>query len=300
MSQIKANGIAIEYDIHGPADGEPLLLIMGLGAQMTRWPEAFCEKLGARGFRVIRYDNRDVGLSEKIEAAGVPDLQAVFAAVMSGQPAQVGYTLTEMAADGVGLLDALGVDRAHVVGASMGGMIAQLIAADYPQRTLSLTSIMSTSGDPGLPPATQAALGVLANRGPDPLSDLEGYLTHSAAGAAILGSPGYPPNPASLRERLTSDVKRNYYPIGFARQYAAVLASPARTAKLAGVTVPSVVVHGEDDPLVPVAHGRHTAQSIPGAELKVIPGMGHDLPEPLFNPIIDAIEAVARRSHAKA
>jgi len=297
MPQIKANGISLEYEEQGPADAEPVLMIMGLGAQMTRYAN-LCERMAERGLRSIRFDNRDVGLSERLEAAGAPDMAAIVAAVMKGDPAPVAYTLAEMAADAVGLLDALGIERAHIVGASMGGMIAQLVAADYPKRTLSLTSIMSTSGHPGLPRATPEAMTVLNYRGPDANEDLEAYLDNAVAGSRVIGSPGYPADEAMLRERTRSDVQRGYYPVGFQRQYAAVLASPDRTAKLKTIRAPTVVVHGEADPLVPVQAGRHTAETIPGAELRVIPGMGHDLPPQLSDMIIDAIESVMQRAKA--
>lgn len=299
MPQAKANGILIEYELQGPPDGDPLLLIMGLGAQLTRWGD-LAPELARRGFRVITYDNRDVGLSEKLDHAGVPDFPAVLEAVRAGGPAPVAYTLKEMADDAVGLLDALDVPRAHIVGASMGGMIAQLIAADHPERTLSLTSIMSTSGHPSLPWATPEALAVLSNRGPDPRQDREGYLAHAVSGARVLGSPAYPTPEPELRARLSRDLDRNFHPDGFARQYAAVLASPDRTPKLGGVRAPTVVIHGEDDPLVRADCGRHTAQSIPDAELLVIRGMGHDVPTALVADIADAVEGVARRARAAA
>lgn len=298
MPQAKANGITLEYDVTG--DGEPLILIMGLGAQMTRWPQGFVDKLAAQGLKVIRFDNRDVGLSEKIEAAGLPDMPAIIQAIMSGQKPDVAYTLDDMAADAVGLLDALDIGRAHVVGASLGGMVAQLVAADHPHRTLSLTSIMSTTGNRALPPAAPEAMAVLNNRGPDPHEDLEGYLAHSARGASVIGSPAYPQDPAKQREDALASFRRAYYPPGFARQYAAAVACPDRRPKLATINTPTVVIHGAADPLVPLAGGQDTAASIPGAELKVIDGMGHDLPAPLFDEIIEAIMVAVSRARAPA
>ncbi|MFN3859289.1 MAG: alpha/beta fold hydrolase [Caulobacter sp.] len=293
MPQITANGIAIEYDERG--SGEPLLLIMGLGAQMTRWPEGFCDRLAARGFRVIRFDNRDIGLSQKFDAAGLPDMAAILTAFASGQQPPAAYTLAEMAEDAVGLLDALAIDKAHIVGASMGGMIAQLVAADYPERTLSLTSIMSTTGNRQLPPGTPEAMAALSTPAPSPHDDLEGFLAHGLKTARIIGSPDHI-DEAALRERMAADVQRSYAPAGFLRQYAAVLASPDRRPKLKGVTAPTVVIHGEIDPLVPLAGGRDTAETVPGAELVVIPGMGHDVPTVFWDQIIDAIAAVATRA----
>lgn len=298
MPQARANGITLEYDVHGSETGEPVLLIMGLGAQMTRWPQPFMELLAAQGLQVIRFDNRDVGLSEKIEAGGVPDLTKVIGALMQGQKPDVPYVLDDMAADAVGLLDALGIARAHIVGASLGGMVAQLVAADYPDRVLSLTSIMSTTGNRELPPAKPEAMAVLNDRGPDPLVDLEGYLAHSIKGARAIGSPGYPQPEASLRESSLASFRRSYYPPGFARQYAAAAASPDRRPKLAGVTAPTVVIHGGDDPLVPVEGGHDTAAHVPGSELRIVPGMGHDFPPELYGEIADGILRAVERSKA--
>jgi pimeloyl-ACP methyl ester carboxylesterase len=299
MAEIQANGITITYDEFGAKDAAPLLLIMGLGAQMTRWPPAFCEALAARGFRVIRFDNRDIGLSTHFVEAGIPDLAAVAAAAREGKPAPVPYDLSDMAADAAGLLDALGIARAHIVGASMGGMIAQLVAAEHPDKTLSLTSIMSNTGNPETPRATPEAMAVLTNRPPHP-SDEEAYLKHTVASARVTGSPAYPADEAVLRANALADVKRCYEPTGFARQMAAVTASGDRRAKLKTITAPTVVVHGEADPLVPVEGGRDTAANIPGAELVVIPGMGHDLPPALYGTLIDAIAKVAERSKTPA
>jgi pimeloyl-ACP methyl ester carboxylesterase len=300
MPQIKANGINIEYDSHGDPAAEPILLIMGLGAQMTRWPAELVDKLTARGHRVIRYDNRDVGLSEKLDAAGLPDIGAVVQAVAAGQKPPVAYTLAEMAADAVGVLDALSIPRAHIVGASMGGMIAQLVAADYPDRTLSLTSIMSSTGNPELPRATPEAMAVLNNRGPDPREDLDGFVAHSLAAANTIGSPAYPPDPAVHRERTVADFRRSFYPAGFQRQYAGVMASPDRRPKLKTIKAPTVVIHGEADPLVPLAGGKDTADNIAGAELKVIAGMGHDLPPQVHDEIVTAIMRAVERSKTPA
>ena len=290
MPQIKANGLTLEYESLGSQTAETILLIMGLGAQMTRWPKALTDKLIARGYRVIAFDNRDVGLSQKLDDAGAPDMGAVLKALSEGKAPPVAYNLDDMAADAAGLLGALGIERAHIVGASMGGMIAQLVAADYPRRTLSLTSIMSTTGNPDLPRATPEAMAVINSRGPDPMVDLEGYLAHSMAGSRTIGSPAYPADEADLRERTLSDFNRAYYPVGFMRQYAGVMASPDRRPKLKTITAPTVVVHGEVDPLVPVEGGRDTAANIPGAELRVIPGMGHDLPPALYDTLVEAIE----------
>lgn len=298
MPQATVNGLTIEYETFGPADGEPLLLIMGLGAQMTRWPEGLIGKLTDAGLRVIRFDNRDVGLSSKLDAAGVPNLGEVFGALQAGTKPNVPYTLDDMAADAVGLLDALAIERAHIVGASLGGMVAQLVAADYPERTLSLSSIMSNTGHRDVPRATPEATAVLNERGPDPREDFQGYLAHAYKGALTVGSPAYPPTEAEIHARSRADFERCYYPAGFARQYAAAASSPERRPKLANVTAPTVVIHGVDDPLIPVEGGRDTAEHVRGAELVEIPGMGHDMPAALHGAISAAILKAVERSRA--
>ena len=293
MAQARVNGIFLEYEVHGPEDGAPLLLIMGLGAQMTRWPAPLYEKLVARGMRVIRFDNRDVGLSQKF--SGTPNLADVVAALTAGEKPTLPYTLDDMAADAVGLLDFLGIERAHIAGASMGGMIGQLLAADYPGRVLSLTSIMSTTGNPSLPRATPEAMAVLTTRAPNPATNEAAFLEHSVRSARTIGSPGFPFEEGFLRARALSDAQRCYEPAGVARQLAAITANGDRRAKLARITAPVVVVHGEADPLVPVDGGRDTAASIPAAELQIVHGMGHDVPPGLYDVIVDAISrAVAR------
>jgi len=300
MARAEANGIELEYDVAGPPDGEPLLLIMGLGAQMTRWPSLFVDKLAAQGLRVIRFDNRDVGLSTKIEAAGAPDFPAIFKALAEGAPPPAPYTLADMTGDAVGLLDALGIGRAHIVGASLGGMVAQLLAADHPERALSLTSIMSGTGNRELPPASPEAMAVLNDRGPDPLTDFEGYLDHAVKGAFVVGSPGYPPNAEETRTRIRNDFNRSYCPAGFQRQYAAAVVSPDRRPKLATIKTPTVVIHGAADPLAPLTSGQDTAANIPGAELRVIEGMGHDFPPALFDAVVEGIMRAVSRAKAEA
>ena len=296
MARIKAGDIHLEYDSHGPEDAETVLLIMGLGAQMTRWSPAFVERLTARGFRVIRFDNRDIGLSDKLDAAGPPDMAAILTALSQGQVPPAAYSLSDMAGDAVSLLSALNIEKAHIVGASMGGMIAQLVAADHPDRTLSLTSIMSTTGHPELPRATPEAMARLNTPAPDPTADLEAYVLHSITSAKVMGSPAHPVSEEELREQAIFNVQRSHYPVGFQRQYAAILASPERRAKLGAVTAPTVVIHGQADPLVPVEGGRDTAASIPGAELLEIPGMGHDVPAALYDTIAAAVASVAARA----
>ena len=295
VPQVQANGISIEYESLGPQDAPVILLIMGLGAQLTRWPQQFCEKLAGRGYRVVRFDNRDIGLSTRFDAAPVPDLGQIIAARMAGRPADVPYMLNDMGADTVGLMDALDIRQAHIVGASMGGMIAQVVAADYPERVLSLTSIMSTTSNPMLPPPTPAATTVLMTRAPNP-SDREAFVAHGLNTFRTIGSPAYPFDEAVARERLLADAARSYNPAGVGRQLAAVTASGDRRNQVRRIRAPTVVLHGADDPLVPVARGRDTAECIAGAELRIIPGMGHDFPPALYDTIIDAIESAIVRA----
>ncbi len=299
MAQIQANGITLEYDTLGSKADEPLLLIAGLGMQMVRWTEDFRRRLADRGFYVIRYDNRDVGLSTHFNDAPVPNFAEVAATRNQGLKPDVPYTLDDMAADAAGLLDALGIERAHIVGASMGGMIAQLVAAEHPSHTLSLTSIMSTTGNPALPPATAAAMESLTSRPPHP-SDEEAYLNHAVRSARVIGSPAYPTEEAALRAGILEAVRRSYDPAGFGRQMAAITATGDRRERLAKITAPTVVVHGAEDPLVPLEGGRDTAANIKGAELVIIPGMGHDLPVALYDAIGDAVSRVAERARVTA
>jgi pimeloyl-ACP methyl ester carboxylesterase len=299
MPHVKANGLDIYYESHGPDDAEPILLIMGLGAQMTRWSPEFIAALTGAGHRVISFDNRDVGLTGKLDAAGPPDMPAIFQALGEGRKPPVAYTLDEMAADAAGLLEALGIERAHIVGASMGGMIAQLVAADHPHRTLSLTSIMSTTGNPELPRAKPGAMARLNTPAPDPTKDLDAYLASAVEGAKVMAGT-YPVDPAKVRALSLSDFHRSYYPVGFQRQYAGILASPDRRPKLKTITAPTVVIHGEDDPLVPVEGGRDTAANIPGAELRLVPGVGHEMPAAVQDQFVAGILAAVARSKVSA
>lgn len=290
--QAAVNGINLTYEDKGPRDAPVILLVMGLGGQLTLWPDEFVDALVAHGFRVIRYDNRDVGLSTRFEAHGVPKLKWMFVKAAIGWPVRSAYTLADMAADGVGLLDHLGVARAHVVGASMGGMIAQHIAARHPDRVLSLTSIMSSTGNRRLPRASKEAMRVLANR---PMSgDPEALIAYSVGAARVIGSPAYPAEEARLQRRVRSDFERGWYPQGVARQMAAIVADGDRRPMLKRIAAPTLVIHGEDDPLVPLAAGRDTAATIAGARLMTIPGMGHDLPLALVDTLADAIADHAR------
>lgn len=298
MPKAVGDGVELEWDERGDGHAPAVLLIMGLGGQMTRWSEEFMAALVAHGFRAIRFDNRDVGLSTKFDSHGVPNLTAIGAQLMVGLKPETAYTLEHMAADAVAVLDAAGVERAHVVGASMGGMIAQLVAAEHPERVLTLTSIMSTTGNPALPRATAEANAVLMTRPTG--SDMESLVAHGVKAAKVIGSPGYPTDDAVLAERIRSDTERMHHPAGFARQMAAIMGNGDRRPRLVGITAPTLVIHGTDDPLVPVEGGRDTAASIPGARLEEIPGMGHDLPTALIGRITDLIAEHASRASAPA
>ena len=292
MPQIAANGVTLEYEAYGDPANPPLLLVMGLGAQLTLWPIELVEALVARGIYVIRYDNRDIGLSSKFTGAGVPELPAVFMALMSGKVPALPYTLADMADDAAALLTALGIDKAHIVGASMGGMIAQLVAINHPTRVLSLTSIMSTTGNPTLPQAKPEAMAALMER--PTTAELTDILALGLRISRAIGSPAYPAPEDRLRARIERDFRRSFHPTGPARQMAAIVADGDRRERLKAVTAPTLVIHGEDDPLVPVEGGKDTAAAIPGAKLLTIPGMGHDLPLELVDRIADAIAGVAK------
>jgi pimeloyl-ACP methyl ester carboxylesterase len=284
MPQVQANGIDIEYQSFGRKTDPAVVLIMGYAAQMTMWPVALCEGLATRGFRVIRFDNRDAGLSTHLSQLGVPNIGEAFLKAATGQKVDAPYTLNNMAADTIGLLDALGIGSAHMIGASMGGMIAQIVAAEYPTRTRSLVSIMSTTGRRDLPQGRPEVMAILTT---PPLSDSrEDRIAQGRKIWAAIGSPGFRPTDEEITTLVEREVDRAPYdPEAPARQLAAVLASESRNDMLRTLRVPSLVIHGADDPLVPVACGKDTADSIPGGEFVVIPGMGHDFASglvPLF------------------
>ena len=292
MARAKANGIEIEYETFGSRTDPALLLIMGLGAQLTLWPETICEGLAAQGFFVVRYDNRDVGLSTDFDAWGMPDLMGAFAKLMKGETVDAPYLLSDMAADATGLLDALEIDRAHMVGGSMGGMIAQVIAATYPQRTRSLVSIMSTSGRPGLPLGKPEALAMLSAQ-PEG-TEREQLIAHGIKLRTVISGPGYPTEPAAMRALVERNIDRRYYPPGAARQYLAIMASGPRVDLLKTVTVPTLVLHGEDDPLLPVECGRDVAALVPGAKIETFPGWGHDVPEQMVPKLVSSISSFCK------
>lgn len=292
MPKTTANGVEIHYEEQGDPAHPAMLLIMGFGAQLTLWPDELVEALASRGFRVIRYDNRDVGLSQKFTGRKPPGPARQVLMGKLGFKPRVPYTLADLADDGVGLLDALGIDKAHIVGASMGGMIAQHVAARHPDRCLSLTSIFSTTGNPKLPSAKKEALDALTKR---PESTEEAVLVeHGKYLARTIGSPAYPTPDDRLHARTRASIRRSLYPEGPTRHLAAILHDGDRRKMLRQIDLPTLVLHGEADPLVPVEGGRDTAATIRGARIRTIPGWGHDLPLELVEDIADEIAGHAR------
>jgi pimeloyl-ACP methyl ester carboxylesterase len=288
MPRLKANGIEIEYETFGDPKSAPLLLIGGLGSQLLSWDEEFCEQLRDRGFFVIRYDNRDAGLSTKFEAAGEPDLMAAF-----GGNANPAYRLDDLADDAAGVLDALGIDAAHIVGVSMGGFIAQLVAINHPDRVLSLTSIMSgPGGDDGVPPEPEGADVLM--RIPPPTR--EGRIEHGLWIRKTLKGSRDPFDAAMELRQVERAYDRSYYPVGTGRQLVAILAAEGRLEKLSRIKVPTLVIHGTEDVLVPVENGRRVANAIPGARLIELEHMGHNLPERVWPQVFDAIEELTRQA----
>ncbi|MFI4966584.1 MAG: alpha/beta fold hydrolase [Caulobacterales bacterium] len=279
MPRAHNGDVEIEYQSFGDDRPQAILLVNGLGSQMTRWPDAFCEKLVAKGYRAIRFDNRDTGLSTWPQRA---------------------YALKEMADDGIAVLDAAGVKRAHIAGVSMGGMIVQRIALDHPGRVLSMTSIMSTTGAADAFKSTPEAAAVLNTRPPDPEADYEAFVAHGVRNARTIGSPAHPWTDDEIRARVIAEHARAFNPLGVTRQRNAVAADGDRTAALGGLKIPVVVLHGADDPLLQKVGGEATAAAIPGAELRIVPGMGHDLPPGLYDTFVDAIATAASRAKTNA
>lgn len=278
--QIQAGSVSLAVDDRGPRDGEPVLLIMGLGMQLIAWPEALVEDLVARGHRVIRFDNRDAGLSQGFDALGVPNLAVAALRWWLRLPVRSPYALADMAADTLALMETLGIQRARVCGASMGGMIAQHLAARHPDRVSHLTLMMTSSGARRLPQARPHVRGALLAR--PKREDTETVVAHLEHLFHLIGSPAHRPAPEALRQRLRASVERAWRPAGTARQLAAVAADGDRTPLLRRITAPTTVIHGRDDPLIPPACGEDLAHHIPGAKLELIPGMGHDLPDALL------------------
>jgi pimeloyl-ACP methyl ester carboxylesterase len=288
---VPANGVQIAYETFGDRGARPLIMVMGLGASMLLWHPDLCAMLAGRGFFVIRFDNRDVGRSLHLVDAGPPDLMG---AMTRGDVSSASYSLDDMAEDGFGLLDALDLPAAHVLGASLGGMIAQVMAGRRPGRVLSLTSIMSTPA-PALTSPTPAARSVLMQ---PPAATRDAAISQMLEAARIIGSPGYPMDEQWRTELAGQLWDQGLDPAGTARQLMAIYASGDRTEAVRGIRVPTLVVHGDSDPLINVSAGRRTAELIGGAELLIIPGMGHDLPRPAWPAIVDAVSAVAGRAQS--
>ncbi|MGD2011311.1 MAG: alpha/beta hydrolase [Desulfobacterales bacterium] len=282
----RANGIDIAYQTFGDKDASPLILIMGLGSQMVLWDGEFCRQLAAGGYRVIRFDNRDIGLSTKLDWMQVPDTTAIAAALQRGEVPAVPYTLEDMAADTAELLTALGYDKAHIVGESMGGMIGQIMSINLPERLLSLTSIMSSTGNPFLPPPSPEVLEILYTPFP---TDHDGFVESFVRTFKVLSGAAMPLSEALARKWAEQSYKRGLNPAGVARHFAAIMAAGDRTEKLKSISIPTLVIHGDVDPLLPVECGLATAAAIPGSRLKIIQEMGHALPETVWSQIVAEI-----------
>lgn len=280
--------IKIVYQRFGNSALPPVFLIMGGGAQMINWPEGFCIELADRGLHLIRFDNRDTGLSTHFSDSPIPD----FAAVQSGDFSTVSYTLSDMAADTVGLMDALGYDSVHLIGASMGGMIAQTVAIEYPERVRSLTSMMSTTGDSSV---GQPDWSVLANLGSPPSDDRQGYIDWQVRSLKAIGSPKYPLDEVYTAENAGRAWDRDHDPLGMLRQAVAVIKSGDRTEQLRSLHVPTLVIHGECDKMVAVSGGQATAAAIPNSKLVTFEGMGHGLPKQLWSEFANRIADLIHR-----
>lgn len=294
MPEASINDITIAYETIGSDSDRPLLLIAGLSSQMVAWPDEFCRKLADGGHFVIRFDNRDCGLSTRIESGGVPDVEALMVAKLQGQPIDSPYTLSDMAADAVGLLDSLGLDRVHVCGLSMGGMIAQLIAVEYPDRVASMISMLSTTGEPELPGPTPEAIDAMISTPPLERSSYIRYLT-GVYRAFAGGSEAFDAEASDTMAAQAYD--RSFYLMGFPRQMAAIIACGSRAEKLRQVKAPTLVIQGTCDPLVFIEHGQATADAVPGAKLVLVEGLGHGLAFPsLWDQIISAISSHTQAS----
>jgi pimeloyl-ACP methyl ester carboxylesterase len=283
MPRVEANRLQVDCEVHGAPGAPVVLLVMGLGMPAALWPDPVVQTLAGAGFRVITFDNRDAGGSTRLEGAPVPNVLRAIWRALRRRPVSAPYTLDDMAADTVGMLDALGVERAHVVGASMGGMIGQVIAAKYPSRVLSLTSIMSNSGNPARRVAfgRWKALRAIIRRPPPP-DDIDAVVRHLMHVFGVIGSPAFRHELESMRPLFERVARRGLYRAGTSRQLLAILATGDRRPLLQQITVPTLVLHGADDPLVPLAAGIDTAANITGSRLEVVPGMGHDFPPGLM------------------
>jgi pimeloyl-ACP methyl ester carboxylesterase len=287
--RVRAHGIDIEYETFGNAGAPPMVLVMGFSQQLVGWDDSFCGQLAERGFHVVRFDNRDIGLSTKFDSSPVPRIRAI----LSGDTSTVAYSIEDMADDTAGLIEELGLGSAHVVGTSMGGMIAQSLAIAHPTRLRSLTSIMSTTGERTVGQPSPEALQFLSKQAP---SERNAHIEYGVRMWRALGSPGFPFDEARVRDRVQRAFDRCYHPAGAARQAATIISQRDRTRQLRDVRIPAAVIHGADDPLIHVSGGEATARAIPGAKLVVVPGMGHDLPEGLWPLLIDTVVENAQRA----
>ena len=290
MPKAKANNIEIEYETFGNPSDKPLLLVNGLGSQMINWDEDFIQLLVERGFFVIRFDNRDVGLTTKIDEAGEPDFVKAYMAIQSGQPFEAPYTLEDMADDAAGLLDALNIEKAHICGVSMGGMIVQVLTLRHPSRVLSLISIMSSTGNPDIPRGDPEVGRVMTTPAP---SDREGYVEYYVKLRRLLNGSNFPYDEAKNREHAGRAYDRSFYPPGIGRQSLAIMTNGNRKSKLASIKAPTLVIHGKDDPVIRVEGGKDTHEAIPGSKLLIIEGMGHNLPSETWVQISKAIAEIA-------
>lgn len=298
--RVQSNGVTIAYESYGPSNRETIILIGGTAMQLIDWDPAFCKDLVAHGYRVIVFDNRDIGLSTKFNAAGEPDFAAVVKAATTGEPSPLPYTLYDMAADTIGLMNALHIQKAHIAGASMGGIIAQIVATKYPDRTLSLTSMMAPDGKPGLPiVANPARLASVPKTAPN--EDRAAYIERRIKTMQALESPANPTSETELRKIVTGEVKRSFCPRCDDRQGAASLFTTLedRREQLKNIRVPVLVIHGSDDPLVPIEASKDVAAIIQGATLQILPNMGHDMPASLMKTIADAIAENAGKARER-
>lgn len=295
--KVQANRITIAYESFGSSKRETILLIGGTGSQLTLWPEKFCDKLVKHGYRVIRFDNRDIGLSTKFDSAGMPDWAGIIKAMHDKTKPPLPYTVDDMADDAVALLGALGIKKAHIVGASQGGLIAQRVAYNHPEHTLSLASIMAGGGDTTFPMIAKPDV-VLKIPPPGPPNDTVQAINREVQTMTILAGSVYPPDQEQLLTQAKANAKRSYYPDGAMRHSAVAMAGffAGRTKQLQTIKVPAVVIHGSEDPIVAVAAGRDVAKNIPGARFKLLQGMGHNLPAPLYDTIVNLIAENARKA----
>jgi pimeloyl-ACP methyl ester carboxylesterase len=293
MSNVTANGIQIEYDTFGDPSSPPLLLIMGAGGQMIMWNEALCDLLASQGLYVIRFDHRDVGLSTWFDEAGELDIMEILTSLQRGEEPNVPYTYDDMAADVIGLLDALGIEKAHILGVSMGGMIAQTIAINYPSRVWSLISMESTTGDPALPQGKPEVWEVLFSPMP---TEREAHVEYLVNLFRMMDGSKYPSDEQEIRRLAERLYDRGYHPQGMARHVVAGMVSGYRTEALKSVTAPTLVIQGSEDPFFPIECGRATAEAVPGAELLIIEGLGHGFPAKAWPLLVDAVAAHTRKA----